>query len=90
MRNSHFQSWTDWQAKFNEKEKRDKRQFAEAFSRKIEAQQDEFGNLFTHANKELYDDPLSRYIEDRFADGYVSGMMPAESTLGSWKDTAPT
>ncbi|KUI60639.1 hypothetical protein VP1G_07832 [Cytospora mali] len=55
---SHFQNWADWQTKFDEKEKNDKRQFSDAFKRNIEAKQDEFEALFVRSNDELYADVI--------------------------------
>lgn len=51
-----MQTWTDWQTRFNEKEKSDKRQFAAKFNRTIEAKRNDFDALFTRSNDELYDD----------------------------------
>lgn len=47
-------TWTNWQAKFNEKEKNDKQKFAAAFNRTIEAKRNEFEALLVRSNDELY------------------------------------
>ncbi|ROW04013.1 hypothetical protein VSDG_01123 [Cytospora chrysosperma] len=68
--NNQFQTWSDWQTKFNEKEKSDKRDFANAFNRNIEAKRNEFDALFSRSNDELInaDNKYAMLIEEPCTD----------------------
>ncbi|ROV97770.1 hypothetical protein VMCG_07371 [Cytospora schulzeri] len=50
---NQVQTWGDWQTRFNEKEKSDKRQFGDAFNRSIDAKRNEFDALFVRSIDEL-------------------------------------
>lgn len=49
----HFSSWVAWQTKFNEKEKTEKRQFADDFKQKLQSQQAEIQDLVSAGNRKL-------------------------------------
>ncbi|KAG8160462.1 hypothetical protein KVR01_009998 [Diaporthe batatas] len=51
--NQHFSGWVAWQNKFNEKEKTEKRQFADDFQQKLESKQTEIQNLIHTSNRDL-------------------------------------
>lgn len=61
---SQFQSWAEWQTKFNEKEKSDKWQFANTFNKNIEAKREDFGDLFDRCHNELYGKASPRQMID--------------------------
>lgn len=46
-------SWAEWQKKFNEKEKDDKRQFADAFKANVEKKREAVLNLIKQSTKSL-------------------------------------
>jgi hypothetical protein len=45
--------WVAWQNKFNEKEKTEKRQFADDFKHKLEAKQAEIQDLINASTRDL-------------------------------------
>lgn len=45
--------WVAWQNRFNEKERTEKRQFANDFTKKLQSKQAEIQNLITSCNNEL-------------------------------------
>lgn len=49
----HLSGWVAWQNKFNEKEKTEKRQFADDFKQKLQSKQVEIQNLINASNHEL-------------------------------------
>ncbi|KUI67961.1 hypothetical protein VM1G_03376 [Cytospora mali] len=74
---SQFQNWADWQTKFEEKERSDKRQFGDAFKRNIEAKQDEFEALFVRSNDEL-NNMGNKYVK-LIQDSYVESSPASKS-----------
>lgn len=48
-----FSGWVAWQTKFNEKEKTEKRQFADNFTQKLQSKQVEIQNLIATCNHEV-------------------------------------
>lgn len=53
VRSRHFSGWVAWQNKFNEKEKTEKRQFADDFKKKLETKQAEIQHLINTSNQDL-------------------------------------
>lgn len=49
----HFSGWVAWQNKFNEKERTEKRQFADDFKQKLQSKQVEIQDLISVCNQEL-------------------------------------
>lgn len=48
-----FSGWVAWQTKFNEKEKTEKRQFADNFTQKLQSKQAEMQNLIATCHHEV-------------------------------------
>ena len=52
-RERQFSGWVAWQTKFNEKEKTERRQFADEFKQKLQSEQAEIQGLINTCNHEL-------------------------------------
>ncbi|KAG6360331.1 hypothetical protein INS49_011388 [Diaporthe citri] len=72
--NKYLSGWVAWQNKFNEKEKTEKRQFADDFKEKLQSKQMEIQNLINACNHELTatGDKYSKLVKEAHQDNKTS------------------
>ncbi|KAJ0125174.1 3 exoribonuclease family protein [Diaporthe amygdali] len=78
--------WVAWQNRFNEKERTEKRQFADEFTKKLQSKQAEIQNLITSCNNELAaaGEKYSKLVKEAYGDNRPnSKTKPQPQTFAS-------
>ncbi|POS78457.1 hypothetical protein DHEL01_v203159 [Diaporthe helianthi] len=88
---SRTNNWVAWQNKFNEKEKTEKRQFADDFKQKLESKQAEIQNLIHASNRELNAarDRYSKLVREAHQDNDASSKGTRKAQTRSSREESP-